>query len=94
MENGEPFDSRCDGCPVGDPEQCQELDDLERQAILFCNRVHHPAHAGYAGLVAQVAWPDLPPSEVQPFLDLVQVVWSTRAEIDAEAAKKRPPLEE
>lgn len=71
--------------------QCPDLEPIEREAVMFSNRVHHNAHAAYAGEVAKLAWPDIKPSENLGFLDLVATVWETRRIIEDEEAKKRRP---
>lgn len=90
VENGEPEDARCNGCPVRDYSICPEPDALSLSALRFGGRFDHPAHENYRGLLLPAMFPRLSPGKLDGFLARRETIWQV---MDEHRERKRKEQE-
>ena len=89
LENGEPWDARCESCNVGKPEMCPELDPLSRKALVFSAWWDHEAHAGYRAEMLDMIGPVIEPYEAWDFILRRQIVYETNRVIARREARRK-----
>lgn len=90
VENGEPEDARCTGCPVRDSAICPQPDALSMAALRFGGRFDHPAHEAYRDLLLPAVFPRLSPGELDGFLCRRETIWQV---LDEHRERKRKEQE-
>ena len=88
LENGEPEDSRCEGCLIANYEVTPELDGLSLSVLAFGAVWDHPAHEGYRVHLWPMIGPALGPADAMRWVARRQAAWNEYEAIKADELKR------